>query len=180
MSPPIRDGSGSDIGSIRLGDGSEISEVRTGAGDVVFSGISDTVVSRPQDNDSLFRTLTLGVRIESDGDFPEIQGTLSANVANATRAYIYRVSDGQLMDDTDISSLSAGDTFTLQPGLSANVQYNFVVDAEGANYTDGFFNGSSFPYTSSNGRLEIINGAKDEQGTATSAHNLVEIGNISL
>jgi len=40
MSPPIRDGSGSSIGSIRLGDGSEISEVRTGAGDVVFSGIS--------------------------------------------------------------------------------------------------------------------------------------------
>jgi len=37
MSPPIRDGSGSSIGSIRLGDGSEISEVRTGAGDVVFS-----------------------------------------------------------------------------------------------------------------------------------------------
>jgi len=37
MSPPIRDGSGNSIGSIRLGDGSEISEVRTGAGDVVFS-----------------------------------------------------------------------------------------------------------------------------------------------
>jgi len=38
MSPPIRDGSGSSIGSIRLGDGSEISEVRTGTGDVLFSG----------------------------------------------------------------------------------------------------------------------------------------------
>jgi len=37
MSPPIRDGSGSSIGSIRLGDGSEIAEVRTGAGDVVFT-----------------------------------------------------------------------------------------------------------------------------------------------
>jgi hypothetical protein len=38
MSPPIRDGSGNSIGSIRLGDGTEISEVRTGAGDVLFSG----------------------------------------------------------------------------------------------------------------------------------------------
>jgi hypothetical protein len=37
MSPPIRDGSGDSIGSIRLGDGSEIAEVRTGAGDVLFS-----------------------------------------------------------------------------------------------------------------------------------------------
>jgi len=40
MSPPIRDGSGSSIGAIRLGDGTEISEVRTGAGDVLFSGFS--------------------------------------------------------------------------------------------------------------------------------------------
>jgi len=44
MSPPIRDGSGNSIGSIRLGDGSEISEVRTGAGDVVFSAIHDNIV----------------------------------------------------------------------------------------------------------------------------------------
>jgi len=42
MSPPIRDGSGSEIGAIRLGDGSEIAEVRTGAGDVVFSAIPDS------------------------------------------------------------------------------------------------------------------------------------------
>jgi hypothetical protein len=44
MSPPIRDGSGSSIGSIRLGDGSEIAEVRTGAGDVLFSAIRDSRV----------------------------------------------------------------------------------------------------------------------------------------
>jgi len=42
MSPPIRDGSGDSIGSIRLGDGSEISEVRTGAGDVLFNAIPDS------------------------------------------------------------------------------------------------------------------------------------------
>jgi len=46
MSPPIRDGSGNSIGSIRLGDGSEISEVRTGAGDVLFSAIPDSGVMR--------------------------------------------------------------------------------------------------------------------------------------
>jgi len=42
MSPPIREGSGNSIGSIRLGDGTEISEVRTGAGDVLFSAIPDS------------------------------------------------------------------------------------------------------------------------------------------
>jgi len=44
MSPPIRDGSGSSIGAIRLGDGSEIAEVRTGAGDVLFSAIPDSQI----------------------------------------------------------------------------------------------------------------------------------------
>jgi len=43
MSPPIRDGSGNSIGSIRLGDGSEISEVRTGAGDVLFAASPDVI-----------------------------------------------------------------------------------------------------------------------------------------
>jgi len=51
MSPPIRDGSGSSIGSIRLGDGSEISEVRTGAGDVLFSAIPDSEIDRFEDGD---------------------------------------------------------------------------------------------------------------------------------
>jgi len=49
MSPPIRDGSGSSIGAIRLGDGSEISEVRTGAGDVLFSAaipIPDSAIAQ--------------------------------------------------------------------------------------------------------------------------------------
>ena len=46
MSPPIRDGSGDSIDSIRLGDGSEISEVRTGAGDVLFSASLNSIVSQ--------------------------------------------------------------------------------------------------------------------------------------
>jgi len=50
MSPPIRDGSGSSIGAIRLGDGSEIAEVRTGAGDVVFS--ANTIVDNFEDDNA--------------------------------------------------------------------------------------------------------------------------------
>jgi len=147
---------------------------------VTVSSVPSSVVSRPQDDSVLTRSLTLGVRIEPDDDWPDIQGKISANVANATRAYIYRVSDGQLMDDTDISSLSAGGVFTLQPNLSANTQYNFVIDAQGADYDDGFLSNASFPYTSSDGRLEIVNGAQDKQSTANTPHNVVEVGNINL
>jgi len=52
MSPPIRDGSGNDIGAIRLGDGSEISEVRTGAGDVLFSGVGESTLLAYGSNDN--------------------------------------------------------------------------------------------------------------------------------
>jgi len=60
MSPPIRDGSGDSIGSIRLGDGSEISEVRTGAGDVLFSAgsIPDSAIHRWKLDDVSSGTVT--------------------------------------------------------------------------------------------------------------------------
>jgi len=60
MSPPIRDGSGDSIGSIRLGDGSEIAEVRTGAGDVLFS-------ASPIPDSALTQDLVAWYRFE-DGD----------------------------------------------------------------------------------------------------------------
>jgi len=72
MSPPIRDGSGSSIGSIRLGDGTEISEVRTGAGDVLFSAIPDSVV--------LQYTAT-GSSV-SDGSVPDDSGGTEAMALN--------------------------------------------------------------------------------------------------
>jgi len=52
MSPPIRDGSGSSIGNIRLGDGTEISEVRTGAGDVLFSAGPESTLLAYGSNDN--------------------------------------------------------------------------------------------------------------------------------
>ena len=59
MSPPIRDGSGSSIGSIRLGDGSEISEVRTGAGDVLFSAGPESTLLAYGSDDNIFLVLFL-------------------------------------------------------------------------------------------------------------------------
>jgi len=76
MSPPIREGSGNSIGSIRLGDGSEISEVRTGAGDVLFSGsaIPDS---------ALTQHLVAWYRFE-DGDARDYTNDLDATFADTT------------------------------------------------------------------------------------------------
>jgi len=66
MSPPIREGSGDSIGSIRLGDGSEISEVRTGAGDVVFSAIPDSGghLFETDQNNANVNSQTLGAKYD--------------------------------------------------------------------------------------------------------------------
>jgi len=184
MSPPIRDGLGNDIGAIRLGDGTEISEVRTGAGDVVFSSaIPDTVVSRPNDNNSQNTPTKGGVRINTSQSWPSIGGKISNNMSGATRAQIFRVSDGVLMGETDISSLGDGDTFTVENvDLAANETYNFVLDAEGSSFTQGFLfaDDSNFPYTSSDGNLEIVNGAEGDTGTNRATIALTKVGDIGF
>jgi hypothetical protein len=181
MSPPIRDGSGNSIGSIRLGDGTEIAEVRTGAGDVLFSAIPDSVVSRPADNNQGSLTGKFGVRINSDVKWPSIGAELSSNYSGGSTAYIYRVSDGQLKGQTDISGLAAGDTFTIKNvNLAANTDYNFVLDNNGSVFSNGNFDSPSLPITSSDGDLSIINGGAGKQSTSGSLSNFVRVGNVGF
>jgi len=183
MSPPIYTPDGSEVSEIVLPDGSTASQVIGPDGNVVFEAgpdIPDSVVSRPTDNKNGSNSNKDGVRIETDVEWPEIDGKISANTSGATRAYIYRVSDGVLMGDTDISSLSAGDVFTinLDTNLVSGETYNFVLDAEGSSWTLGYYDSPSFPYTSDDGNLSIVNGAKDETGTSPTANAIVELGNL--
>lgn len=151
--------------------------------------ITDSVVTRPSDNNSGSNTdVAVGVRFESDSYLSDIQGRISDNMSGVTRAYIYRYSDGMLLGDTDISSLSSGDVFTIS---DVNIQpfdgtdgtrYNFVADDEdGGGYTRGYYDSPSFPYESSDGSLRIVSGASDATGTISgSAYFVNEIGNINL
>jgi len=144
--------------------------------------IPDSVVSRPADNNSANNSNRQGVRIETNVEWPEIGGRISSNTANPTQAYIYRVSDGQLLGNTDISSLSAGDAFTIS--LSSNLipgeSYNFILDAEGSSYTLGFNNSPSFPYTSPDGDLSIVKGADGTSSTSNNVINIVEVGDVGF
>jgi hypothetical protein len=93
MSPPIRDGSGDSIGSIRLGDGSEIAEVRTGAGDVVFSanaipasGLSHDYDATQEATGSLSTwTDQAGTADLSSGVAPSVVGTAFGSNSKAVR-----------------------------------------------------------------------------------------------
>lgn len=137
-----------------------------------ISAIPDSVVTRPNDDISFSDSEGYGMVVEPSQDWPDIGAELSNNLSGATRAYIYDFSDGTLLGDTDISGLSAGDTFTFGVSISAGGQYSFVVDAEGSSFTVGRLDGSSdlYPYTSSDGNLELT-------GSIEGANGLTSFGN---
>jgi hypothetical protein len=103
MSPPIRDGSGSSIGSIRLGDGSEISEVRTGAGDVLFSAIPDSVVAngRASEYDGSQWVADIGPNLPDAGGNPA-QKQITEN-STTFDVVEYQRSNGDFSETTNIS-----------------------------------------------------------------------------
>jgi len=148
MSPPIRDGSGNDIGAIRLGDGSEISEVRTGAGDVLFSAVPNTQITRPTDNDSNSVSSKSGLVINPNVSLNGIKAELSSDLSGVTTAYVEEVATGTTLGTTSISSLSSGDTFRVDGiTMDSGTDYMLLVDAGGSSYTQGIHNSSSYPLT---------------------------------
>ena len=180
MSPPIRDGSGNDIGSIRLGDGSEISEVRTGAGDVLFSAIPDSVVSRPNDGRTFSESDRRGVKFDTSEEWPSIQGEISQNTANVTTAYVTKT-DGTIIQSVSISGLSAGDVFTFQDiGLSSGTYY-MMIDAGGSNYDQGARENLSYPFSDSDGDLTLEAGVFNSGSNENQdCYNIKQLGNINL
>jgi len=126
MSPPIRDGSGSSIGSIRLGDGSEIAEVRTGAGDALFRAIPDS-------EDLNIRTTITEVS-GSDGDSISSVPDATGNNSDLTGDGVYRVG---AFNSRNALEYSAGDSTTdgHQVGLASTVSPPYLVSFV-ANWTN--------------------------------------------
>lgn len=143
--------------------------------------IPDSVVPRPDDDNTASFSNARGVRIDTSQEWPEFYGEISSLGSGYTRAYIYRVSDGQLLDDIDVSSNSAGDVIKWpNAGLSANETYNVVMDAEGGSWTAAAYTGTkNIPYESSDGYLKIIDGAVNAQSTTGGLFSFKRLGNLS-
>ena len=147
--------------------------------------IPDSVVSRDADTTSTPNNQKYGLQIETDVEWPEIGAEISANSSRFSTAYIHRVSDGQLMGSTGISSLSSGETFkiVLDSNLVSGETYNFVIDNGGNNYTRGHRGNdkSGYPYTSSDGNLSIVDTALGETSTSINGpSSLQRVGNVGF
>jgi len=129
MSPPIREGSGDSIGSIRLGDGSEIAEVRTGAGDVLFSAIPDSAINQYQFTDF------------STSEWSDSIGSLNLTTISGLQA------DGTAFDGTGgVESPTQGD-------FAQDSQFSFLQN----NYYSQWAFAVGFSTTDNNGFLWSIN-----------------------
>jgi len=179
MSPPIRDGSGSSIGSIRLGDGSEIAEVRTGAGDVLFNAappIPNSVIAL---YDARSLSLSNGATVAPWGadKGPDLGATGSPSyLASSNVSSLPAVSyDGSNDFHTPNSSVTASQPVVIYAvveadGLSNN-QGNAIVDGEGGNGNLVVQHGGS---SGSTGRWQMfagsqLNGSSDDTKTLITA-----------
>ena len=125
---------------------------------LILVDIPDSVVSRPDDDDSISDSTERGLVFESDVNWLSIGARISNHTSNATRAYLHNVDTDTLIKDKDISDLSSGDSFTFEDvNISKSTEYAIYVDAEGSSFTGGYRSGESdYPYISDDENLKIV------------------------
>jgi hypothetical protein len=122
MSPPIRDGSGNSIGSIRLGDGSEIAEVRTGAGDVLFSGLPASAIIQYDASAESFADGDVVGTITDQINGNDLTGSATYRAGVQNGKAVYRHSGGSDGFDGSVQTLSQPLTIIAVIASAAQVQ----------------------------------------------------------
>jgi len=116
-----------------------------GSGDSAHLQLSqDTpyTVARGSDTTNGFTSNKAGLKINTNEDISQVEIELSDQTSGATTAYL-ETTDGTVLDTSSISNGKA----TLTADLSANTDYYVVVDADGSDWTNGYDDSPTFPYT---------------------------------
>jgi len=178
---PINLPNGNEVSEVILPDGASASEVVAPDGSTVFSGIPDSVASRPDDDGTGSVTADHGLAVEFAESFDEFGARISNNTSNVTTARV-RDPNGNVMDSTDVSNLSGGDAFTLSGDFQANTEYQVTVDADASSFTVGFAAGADqYPYTSTD--VDIVGrvvGTTTQSGNKDNTHALNDIGDVGF
>ena len=161
----------------------DLSVNEQGVGEIsIFKpAIPDSVVSRPDDNTSTSTSGKLGFEIDTNSEWPSIGCRISANSSGFQTAYL-RDSGGSNIDTVDISSLSAGDTFTFDNvDLAVNTTYQIVVDAGGGSWTAGFNDQTNENYPLTTTDIDITGGFfEGSVGTGYDGGAVNDIGNTGF
>jgi len=139
--------------------------------------IPESVVSRPDDNNSTSTTDYFEMQVTTTVEWPEFGFEISSNTQNATRIRVVRFSDSTVIGEIT-GSFNAGDTPTvdLSDNMTSGETYGLRLDAEGASYTAGFGDWSP-PITSDDGNLTFEDSSTE---TSSSSKALVfkRVGNV--
>jgi hypothetical protein len=169
---------------IRKGDGTGLlangfAEVRKGDGTVLSSGaIPDSVVSRADDDDTFGMTNSEGLVISPNSSFSKIAARISTNTSGATRARLYDYDSSSYVVTIDISSLSAGDTFTFESDFDDGSEYGIELDANGSSWTYGWRNASpSTDYPVTGDDIDITGNSQDGVKKSGAYRAINDIGN---
>jgi len=169
---------GTDITGATI-DGTDVTEI-TVDGDTVFSAGPTSVVSRDPDNSVFSAGSKQGLAIETKTQWPSIGARLSNNTSGASTAYLID-STGVEIQTVNISGLVGGDAFAFtNVNLSANENYNILIDNNGSSFNIGFASShSGYPYTTPD--IDIV-GRGFSDGTFSSSRplNVNDIGDVGF
>ena len=143
-------------------------------------GIPDTSVSRPEDDESGSNN-ELGLEFTISQDWANIDFRVSANTPldGGVEEFVLEDSSNNNIKTKDVTSRSAGDVVTFEDvDLSAGTYYIYLQSSDGSDVDYGRYSSPDYPYTSSDGNMEITAGYSGGSTVSTFAYSISEIGNL--
>ena len=119
---------------------------------VGIDAIPDSVVSRPEDNDSGTTSDMEGLQLTLKTDYPDIGSIISNNTEGAETAYLYDTDEDGVPNNelatADVSDKNSGDAFGFKNvDLKEGDVVAILLDANGSSWTRGLaFDEADFPY----------------------------------
>ena len=149
---------------------------RAGLMSVAADDIPDSVVSRPDDNDTTNRSDSRGLRINPNASYEAVGVRISANTSGVSRARLYDYNASEYIETVDVSDLSSGDTFSFDSSIYEGVDYGIELDDNGDSWTMGFADGAQdYPYTGDD--IDIVGNSIDGTKDVVNAQAVNDIGN---
>ena len=149
---------------------------RAGLMSTRVDAIPDSAASREQDNTSLSTSDKRGHEFELASSFSKVEFEISANASGFSTAYLYDPVAETTLVSKDVSSLSAGEVFSIEASYSAQ-KYHITLDNDGADYTAGRYDSPSYPYTSTD--VDITGEVVGQSVFSDNAWNIVSIGGLT-
>jgi len=142
--------------------------------------IPDSVVSRPDDDDTFTGDHSDGMVVAFNDDFDSFAVRISNNSEDFERIRVYDYDEGVYIYSEDISDKNSDDTVVIDQNVEEGIDYGVELDNDGSDWTVGFYDvRETYPYESED--VDIIATSRNaEQFTSdrtSTPRSINDIGN---